>query len=534
MPQLPNRARPQYWLNHIVYHPIQTILAIGLITLVFALQLPSLRFETSIYDLTIEDLPETVAYNQFKKAFGCEEIILVVLKTNGVFQPETFRQIEQLAQSLSQIDGIKRVISLPDIKKAMDITDKWDLTNFQRVVSKVALFQRNLISKDEKTTVITLVLVDLHQKERVIRAVEGFLDDYQDSFSLYQVGMPIVSSALAKFTRQDFLTLPVITFSLICLALFFFFRNLRGILIPSGTVVIALIWTFGLMAWTGTPLSLLTMIVPVFLIAVGTAYCMYIFPEYRSAVRQSAGPREASIQCFKRLGFPTSLAVITTTIGLGSLLINRVTEIRDFAIFSCVGILSLLLIMLTFLPAVMGLTPLPKRSSAHPFRKPNFLDRVLSKIIRLNLHHQRIILPLVALIAIIGGIGMSRIKVETNPVGFFKKDTEVARHFNDIYQDMSGSFPLSVVVGSEEEGYFEDPGHLKQIERIQRFLDSLPGVDKTISFVDYLKLINYATNQYDPTFYVLPEEPFEVRMLVNSFKTMLGPVSYTHLTLPTN
>ena len=86
-----------------------------------------------------------------------------------------------------------------------------------------------------------------------------------------------------------------------------------------------------------------------------------------------------------------------------------------------------------------------------------------------------------------GGIGMSRIKVETNPVGFFKENTPVARHFNDIHQDMSGSFPLSVVVASEEDAHFEGPEHLKRIDRIQRFLDSLPGVDKTISFVDVPK-----------------------------------------------
>ncbi len=522
MPHLPKRARPEFWLRYIVHHPVQVILLIALITLIFASHLPALRFETSIYGLAIEDLPETLAYNRFKETFGSEEIILVVARTKGVFHPATFEQIEQLGQSLSQIDGVKRVISLPGIKKAMDITGKWNLADFEGVVSGIDLFQRNLISRDKKTTVITLILEDIKQKDPVIDAVKGLIDAYQDSFFLYQVGMPIVSSALTRFTRQDFLTLPVVTFSLIALILFLFFRNLRGILIPSGTVLIALIWTFGLMAWTGTPLSLLTMIVPVFLIAVGTAYCMYIFPEYLSSIEYAPTPREASIQCFSRLGFPTSLAVITTTIGLGSLLVNRVSEIREFALFSCFGILSLLIIMLSFLPAVMGLLPFPKRPSGHESDKNRLWDRVLSNIIRLNLHHQKITLPLIAIIALAGGIGMSRIKVETNPVGFFKKDTPVARHFNDIYQDMSGSFPLSVVVDSGEDGYFENPEHLKKIDQIQRFLNSLPGVDKTISFVDYLKLVNYASNQYKPSFYTLAEAPFEIRMLVNSFKTMLG------------
>lgn len=228
MPHLLKKVRPESCLKYIVYHPIQIILLITLITLLFALQIPSLRFETSIYDLTIEDLPETLEYYQFKEEFGCEEIILVVAKTKGVFHPETFRQIDRLAQSLSQIDGIRRVISLPGIRKAMDITGKWDLSDFEGVVSDIDLFHKNLISEDKKTTVITLVLEDIKQKDQIINGVKGLLDEYQASFSLYQIGMPIVSSALARFTQQDFLTLPVVTFSLIALILFLFFRNLRG------------------------------------------------------------------------------------------------------------------------------------------------------------------------------------------------------------------------------------------------------------------------------------------------------------------
>ena len=522
MPHLLKKVRPESCLKYIVYHPIRIILLITLITLIFALQIPSLRFETSLYDLTFEDLPETLEYDQFKEEFGSEEIILVVAKTKGVFHPETFLQIDRLAQSLSQINGIRRVISLPGIRKAMDITDKWDLKDFEGVVADIDLFHKNLISEDKKTTAITLILEDIKQKDQVINGVKRLIDEYQTLFSLYQIGMPVVSSALARFTQQDFLTLPVVTFSLIALILFLFFRNLRGVLIPSGAVLIALTWTFGLMAWTETPLSLLTMIVPVFLIAVGTAYCMYIFPEYLSSIEKSTTPQEASLRCFSRLGFPTSLAVITTTIGLGSLLINKVSEIREFALFSCFGILSMLIIILTFLPAVMGLLPFPKRKHEHESSQDRFLDRVLSTIIRLNLRHQKITLSLIAIIAFVGMVGVARIKVETNPVGFFKEDAPVAQHFKDIYQDMSGSFPISVVIDSGQDGYFENPDHLKRIVSLQGFLNSLRGVDKTISFVDYLKLVNYATNRYNQEFYALPEEPFEVRMLVNSFKTMLG------------
>ena len=105
---------------------------------------------------------------------------------------------------------------------------------------------------------------------------------------------------------------------------------------------------------------------------------------------------------------------------------------------------------------------------------------------------------------------------------FFKGDTPVSRHFHDIYRDMSGSFPINVVMESPHPGFFEDPESIAGIDRLQDYLRTLPGVDKTLSFADYLKLVNYASNGFAPEYYALPEEGFEVRMLVNNYKTMLG------------
>lgn len=88
-------------------------------------------------------------------------------------------------------------------------------------------------------------------------------------------------------------------------------------------------------------------------------------------------------------------------------------------------------------------------------------------------------------------VGVFRIRVETNPVGYFKDTETVSRNFHDIYKDLSGSFPLNVVMAGGAENYFADVAHVKEIERLQAYLATLPGVDKVITFADYLKLVNY-------------------------------------------
>jgi hypothetical protein len=519
-------------LEWILRRPLPVIFMVAVVTSFFAWQLPNLSFKTSVYDLQIEDLPETAQYADFKKLFGSDEIIRIVIKSKNVFDPLTFRKIEQLAGTAAAIEGVRRVISLPDIKKAVDVSGDWSMEKFYAVVSQVDLFRENLISSDHKTTALTLVLKNQTDSESVIRSVRQILDDSPRDLVLYQTGMPLVSEALAKFTKKDFFRLPPITFLLIAVILFCLFRKPQYVLIPITCVGLALVWTFGLMAYLHVPLSMLTMIVPVFLIAVGTAYCLHIVSEYLACLKEADSPINATIKTFSNIALPTFLAVLTTIIALGSLLANRITAIQEFAVFSCFGMVSILVVVLTFFPAALTFIPLSGKRQRERTDTNRLLNRILDKIIDLDLNHQKIILPAIGALIIICLIGIFRIRVETNPVGYLKEDTPVKRNFNDIYQDLSGSFPVNVVMGHSETDFFENPEHLADIVRLQQFLGTLPGVDKIVSFADYLKLVNYVLNRFEPEYYRLPEEAFEVRMLFNNYTTILGKDMLTRFMSP--
>ncbi len=509
-------------LRFVIGHPYLVLSLIILITLLFATKLPQLRFETSIYDLAIENLPESVYYQRFKKLFGSEEMILVVAKGDDFFAPKTFERLGKISEALSNIKGVRRVLSLPGIKRDMDLTDRWTSSDFKEIIAPILLFKRNFLSEDRKTTVMSVLLDDVTDKAPVIQAVEKIILKENKTLSFYQIGMPLVSKALADYTESDFLKLPPVALFIMALVLLFLFRDVRSVLIPVGSVLFALIWTFGMMAWTGAPLSLLTMIVPVFLIAVGTAYCMYILSAYRSAAEKAESSKEAVFDCFIHVRFPTVLAVVTTIMGLASLMLNQIHSIRAFSAFSCLGLASLLGMLLFGVPAVLSVLPLPRKVRRKPLEAGGPIRLFLKKIVHLNIKQRKWVLLSVLLVSIIAILGIIQLDVETNPVGFFKESTPISRNFEDIAQETSGSFPVNVVLGARTEGYFEDPARLARIAEIQGFLDGLDGVDKTVSLADFLKLVNYATNEYKEEAYALPEEPFEVRMLINSYKSLLG------------
>ena len=510
------------YLMHVIRAPAWALLGCALVTFFLGWQLPRLTFKTTVYDLVIENVDETIRYDRFLSRFGSDEIIRLVVKAFDVLEPATFAKITQLSDALAQIDGVIRTISLPEIKKSVDRGNQWDMAKFAAMLAPVDLFERNLIAADHKTTIITLVLDAQTDKDAAIIAVRRLIAEAGSDLSLYQTGMPLVSEALANYTRQDFFHLTPITMLVIAILLAVLLRHLQSLVLPLACVTLSVVWTFGLMALVGIPVSMLTIIIPVFLIAVGTAYCLHIASEYLEQIRTATSPKDATTATFKRLAFPVTLAVATTLIGLGSLWVNPITAIREFALFACFGMLSLLIVVLSFFPAMLSLLPASPPASRLAPSIDRFFDRVLTGVVTLNLKYRKRCLLVIGLITIICVAGMLRLRVETNPVAYFKDSTDVSRQFHDIYQNMSGSFPMNVVMAGGEADYFETPGNVAAIADLQTYLDTLPGVDKTISLADYLKLVNYTVNTFDPAFYRLPEDSYDLRMLMNNFKILLG------------
>jgi len=533
---MPDRsARPFFFpvvLNWIANKP-WIVIAIGsALTCFFAYHIPKLSLHTSVYDLLIEDLPETAVYENFKTEFGSDEIIQLVVKTDNIFDPTAFRQVADISEKCAGLNGVRRIISLPQIKKSIDPSDKMSLTQFEAVVAPVVLFQRNLISADRKNTAVTVILENDADQQRVVNAIDAIIASDTDHLALYQIGMPLISQSLVNYTLHDFQRLPVLTFALIAAVLLFLLRKPARVFLPLMCVGVVLVWTFGFMGLAHLEMSLLTMIVPVFIIAVGTAYSLHTISEYTASARQAASRPEAVLAAYAHTALPCALAVFTTLCGLGSLFVNRIAAIDEFALVACFGMLSLLVVMLTLLPAVLVLISLPAGSHQETGRIAALVDRLLDIIVKLNLSHQKSTLTIIGITAAVAAVGIFFIRIETNPVEYFKDDSPVSLNFHDIYQNLSGSFPVQVTIKSAQRDYFENSRNMAQIKQLQEFLETLPKVDKTISFADYLMLVNYTLNHYEPKYYVLPTEDFEIRMAINNYKTILGEDLYSRFMTP--
>ncbi len=512
----------QRWLTWVAMHPRSVLIGILILTALAGTGIPRLTFSHAANELMVDGLPERQRYEDFKALFGSDEIIRVVVKGGDMFTPEAFDRLRSLSDAFDRIPGVNRVISLPRIKAGVDPGERWSVEHFARLTAPVSIFKGNLISVDHRVSGITLILDDRADQEAVDKAVGEALSRLDNGFSGYQVGMPPVSIALARYAHRDFLRLPLFTVLVIALLLLAMFGSVVEMALPLFGVAVAGIWTLGAIAWAGIPLNMLTVVVPILQIAVGTAYCLYIYCEFRNCVPVCKDAPTALVTAYSRTALSTMIAVGTTLVGIGSLMVTPIGAIRQFSTFACLGILALLLSVMTFFPGLLALAwPVLRKRRPDRFEclvSPALVDRLVHWVF----NRRQIICIVLALLSLAAAAGIFRIRVETNPLSYFRENTAIRRNVDDIHRHLSGSFPLHLEIRGGEEDWLLSSAALKTLADYQQFLGSVPGVDKTLSFADHLMLVNYVTNRFDPVHYALPDDDIEIRMLVNPFKSLLG------------
>ncbi|MEW5735515.1 MAG: MMPL family transporter [Thermodesulfobacteriota bacterium] len=512
------------WLAFAVRRPWTVILLVLLVTILLGVRLPRLAIHATSYEVAIKDIPSYKAYQSFLTEFGGGEYIQVIAKGKYVFDPRVFAKLGELADQFEQIPGVIKVISLPGAKKDMDLLDEWSVEEFSHILAPVKLFEKNIISPDRQKTAFTLLIDDITQEESIVKAVNRIIEKEKEKGSgltMYAIGMPLVSQSLLACIQRDFSALPPITFLVMVLVLLLVFKSVRAVLPSVFCLMGSLIWTFGVMAWTDTPVSSLTLVVPVFLLAVGTAYCLHVTASYYEAAANAESSAEAAEKSLNDMRLPTTLAVFTTVLGLSTLVINPTQTIREFAIPACIGMFSILILIFFLFPAMLALVPLPKKKYKEAGGET--LGRFLARVARLDIAHQRPLFAVLGLILIVSLLGLFRLRIDADITKYFRESEPVAQNFHQVYKDMSGSFPVNVIVDADKPDYFMQPANLKKLGALQEYLESLPGIDKTVSFADYIKVINYSVNEHKPEYYSLNMDAAEVPNLLNLYRMVMGP-----------
>ncbi len=86
--------------------------------------------------------------------------------------------------------------------------------------------------------------------------------------------------------------------------------------------------------------------------------------------------------------------------------------------------------------------------------------------------------------------GWYTLKVDTDFVSYFPKSSPIRQRMHDVDQSLAGASAFFLVVETGRENGVADPATLKRIASLQQFIETIPGISKTVSIVDYVSQLN--------------------------------------------
>src|SRR5215510_9467917 len=289
----------------IVYRPWLVLVLIALLTGFFAYYARQIRIDSSVESLLPAGDPEKRYYDEVRQLFGRDDVGIVGIITDNIYTPETFQKIQRLTMEIKKIPEVKNALSLTNLPDpiAKIIGEENDLlvpeipstpVGWEALKQKIAdrpIFLKNWIAVDGRAAAISIFFLDSISDEEYIRRgvddkIQAIIDrENGGPEKLYYSGLPHFKAASAKAMQQDLVHLLPVALLLIMGVLFLCFHSLRGVVLPTLTVIVSLIWILGIMVFWGSRLSLGTVTLPLLMLVIGTAYSMHVVAEYYELVR---------------------------------------------------------------------------------------------------------------------------------------------------------------------------------------------------------------------------------------------------------
>jgi predicted RND superfamily exporter protein len=198
------------------------------------------------------------------------------------------------------------------------------------------------------------------------------------------------------------------------------------------------------MALLGQSLDIMTVMLPTMIFIAGMSDVVHFFSKYFEELSKGTEKVKIFPLIIKEVGFPTFLTLITTVVGFLSLLFSSIIPIRDFGIFTSVGITIAFVLTYTLLPALLFLFT-PKKLvivHSHNNKTYNVMRNVLFWIFR----NQKTIIVTTCVLVILSIIGVYKIKVNNILLEDLSDRVKIKQDFMFFDKHYSGVRPLELAV----------------------------------------------------------------------------------------
>lgn len=519
---------------------------------------PKIVMDTATESFLHDDDPALLAYNDFRDQFGRDELVIVAIETDDVFDPAFLSKLAKLHNDLRDntpyLDDITSLINArntfgrADELIVEDLFQDWptDAAAFEEKRRRAyanPLFENTFLSEDRRITAI-VIRTDVYSNAGIEEDALGgfddldaptgeqqtereFLSDAENSelvqkvaeiayaydapdFKVYASGSTVVADALKRSMQTNMKRFTLMGLGVIGAVLFVMFRRPSGVILPLIVVILSVIGTLGLLPLTGRAFTLPMQILPSFLLAVGVGASVHFLAIFFRHVQHGHDRHDSVIYAMGHSGLPIVMTSLTTAAGLASFSGAEVAPVADLGAIAAMGIMLSLFLNLTLLPAALSLLPLKAKSSDNAHKRHARMDDILIGIANFSTRRAVLVLGFSAVLLTTAIAGATQLKFSHKPFDWLPA-SEPSRQAIELIDDrLKGASSIEVVIDTKKENGLYDPQILAGLDQLGGDLINLQtdhvSIGKVLSLSDIVKESNRALHANDSAYYTIPTD----------------------------
>ncbi len=356
------------------------VLGFVLVTVIALIQVPRISIDGSIDAFIPKDHPIFEINESMESTFGSmDSMVLAVSVTFGsVLEPEVLSLIDQMTQDLESDNQVESVTSITNVDyvasddagmTVVPLVESFDASGARlakrRIVEWQEAYVGAIVSDDLKTTALVI-------QPRVDATGTGLSEIYDHmrrlvvehqsaNVAMHTSGAQAYEEEIRNNVARDVIYLIPTAAALIILVLWLSFRRFLGVLFPMIGIAVAGVWVVGIVGMLGITFTMATLLVPVLLLVVGSAYGIHVMQHFYEDLSRETGfvsyerLREIVSGGVGTVRTPVLMAGVTTAAGFIAQLSSPLGPFRVFGLLSAAGIAAALLTSLLLIPALLRL-----------------------------------------------------------------------------------------------------------------------------------------------------------------------------------
>jgi predicted RND superfamily exporter protein len=439
-------------------------------------QLKNAHFNSDLLTYLPDDMPSRTSQKKIEEIFGGTDMVMLVVKTDDVINEKSLERVKSFSRAMKKIKGIEKVMSLFELKQVRSEDDAMlvdpavrmiprtpeDIETVKKEIMENDMVYGSVVSRDFTSTTVIGMLEPGTSDKTVIGQLEKLIKNTPGAEEVLLGGSPYMRVQTSVSMQKDISRLLPLGMLLMLLFLLVSFRQIRGVWLPTVVVLISIFISLGLIPLLKWDFTVVTILLPVLLIAVANDYGIHMFAHYQddNFPGNSFSKEDISRRMITSIGVPVILAGITTMAGLSCMMGHILIPAWRMGVLGTVGIGVALLASLFLIPAISSMLPKTKPflTPANNEKGKRGMNRILTLISDLVIKRPRMVIVTLAAVMLILSMGIFRLTVNTNPTRLYPAGHPARVSADLINRDLGGFFPVSIVF----EGDIKDPDLLKK------------------------------------------------------------------------